>query len=150
MKNTRLCRLLMLLLVVCFSFTCFCACSDDGDFVQPTVTGQPLTGWPTDAVFSSVPQFTAGTFDESQSTLKSGNSLLFFNDVEQEGYDTYYQALVDAGFSDAMAAAGGTTVKNARFTNEDGTVMVSLNYRTATKLLKITLVEVVPSDDEDE
>ena len=60
------------------------------------------------------------------------------------------QETVKVIFTDAMAGAGGTTVKNARFTDEDGTVMVSLNYRSASKQFKITLVEVVEAEEEEE
>lgn len=148
MKASKWWRLLALLMVSCLALTCLCACGEDDEFVNPDVPGETLSGWPSDAIFSTVPQFEAGVFDETQSVLKAGNSLLFFNEVEQSDYDVYYQALVDAGFVDAMSASGGTTVKNARFNNADNTVMVSLNYRSMNKLLKITLVEVVPSDED--
>lgn len=148
--KTRFLRMMALTAVLCLSLMGLCACGDGGEYVPPEVSGEALTGWPSDAVFGAVPQFADGTFDEAQSVLKAGNSLLFFQGVEPESYDTYYQALVNAGFTDAMAGAGGTTVKNARFTDEDGTVMVSLNYRSASKQFKITLVEVVEAEEEEE
>ena len=149
MKKMRFLRSLCLVAALSLILVGACACGDGGEYVAPEVSGQALSGWPSDVVFQDVPQFTAGTFDKEQSVLKSGNNLLFYQGVTATDYDTYYQALVDAGFIDAMSGAGGQTVKNARFTDEDNVVMVSLNYRAASGQLRLTLVEVVEAEAEE-
>jgi len=150
MKKMQFLRLSCLATVFALMLVMGCACGDGGEYVPPEVSGQVLVGWPSDAVFKDVPQFTAGTFDENQSVLKSGNNLLFYQEVTAEDYDTYYQALANAGFIDAMSGAGGQTVKNARFTDEDNVVMVSLNYRAASGQLRITLIEIVEAEETEE
>lgn len=152
MKKENVMRSLLFLAAACLSLICFCACSgdkDDAEFVEPVVTGVPLSDWPSDEIFRDVPKFTAGTFDKDNSTLKAGNNLLFFTGVGLDAYEAYYQAMNDAGFVDKIAGGGSSSmVRSARFSNDEGTVMVNLNYKTTDNSLKITLIEVAPADEE--
>lgn len=142
MKKVLLLRILSLLVLSCFFLTAFCACSDSEDeFENPSISGEKISDWPVDEAFSIVPEFTEGTFDESNSTLKSGCNLLFFTGVERDAYDRYYQALTNAGFTDAISGGGNSSmVLSARFSNEDKTVLVNLNYKITNQNFTINLI----------
>lgn len=142
-------RFLVCAAMACLLLTCLCACGDGGELVEPVISGEQLSDWPADAAFSAVPRFTGGVFDAEQSTLKSGNNLLFYSEVEQDTVTAYYDSLVAAGFTDALAGSDNAVALNARFSDEDETIVVTLNYRVNTKALKITLFELVEEEEEE-
>ena len=149
MKKARFKRRLAALLLICVPLTLFSACGGDGssdDLEIPSITGAPLNEWPGDEVFRTVPQFTEGTFDKENSTLKSGHNIMVFTGVETAAYDAYYQSIADQGFTDVLQGGGGTITKNARFLNEEETIVVRLSYKVSEKTLTITLLHVVEEE----
>ena len=108
--------------------------------------GIPLERWPDNAVFADIPEFTAGTFAADKSEIKTTSSIVLFRDVKIEDFEAYGQALAEAGL-DKATVSDSDALKNSRYVNTDGTVMVRLLYKVPLEELTITLVDASGSSE---
>jgi hypothetical protein len=107
--------------------------------------GEALVSWPSNAAFSDIPVFTAGTFNTEKSEIKDSTTIVVFNDVALTDYEAYVQSLTDSGLSITMQS-DSDTIKNIRYSSEDGSVMVRMLFLVPDQELTITLVDTTIED----
>lgn len=85
-------------------------------------------------------------FAADKSEIKTTSSIVLFRDVKAEDFEAYGQALTEAGL-DKATVSDSDALKNSRYVNADGTVMVRLLYKVPLGELTITLVDASGSSE---